>query len=331
MAEPHDDTANDAADGTGGRADTRADPVATPARWIRCYIALAFAFSWAWWLPLAAAGQVSRAGQGWPAHLLGLTGPAVAAIVVTGLADGRPGLHDLWRRATRWRIGARWWLIVLLTLALSGIGLLQGWWRNSPVPLSDLGLYSGAPGVQGAALLLVAGYVLLVNGYGEELGWRGFLAHHLLARYGRARTATLVWAVWATWHAPLFLVVEGFREFGAFTTVGWLVGLWFGSYLLTWLYQSAGRSILLVAAWHTAYNLSTATEATAGLAAAASSTWSCSPPSCCCCGSGGRADSAGRPPTAQRGRPGPRRPAGTRPAAAARAAPRAAARAAGPG
>lgn len=246
--------------------------VGVSARWVWCYVALAFAFSWAWWLPMVATGQVARAGQGWPTHLLGLAGPALAAIVVTGLAGGGPGLGDLGRRAKLWRVGVRWWLIVLLTLGLSGLGFLGGWWGGDPVPLRDLGLYSGASGVEGGALLLVAGYVLLVNGYGEELGWRGFLAHHLLPRYGRIRTASLVWLAWALWHAPLFLVVENFRDFGAFTTVGWLIGLWFGSYFLTWLYESTGGSVLLVACWHTAYNLSTATEATAGMAAAVSST-----------------------------------------------------------
>lgn len=247
------------------------DPVAA-ARWIWCYVALAFAFSWAWWVPMAAAGQVSRAGQGWPTHLLGLTGPALAAVVVTAVADGRSGLVDLWKRATRWRVGLRWWLVVLATLGLSGLAFLSGWWRGEPVPPGDLGLYSGAPAVEGGALLLLAGFVLLVNGFGEELGWRGFLAHHLLPKYGRVRTASLVWLAWALWHAPLFFLVDNFRDFDPLTTVGWLVGLWFGSYVLTWLYESTGGSVLLVATWHTAYNVSTATEATAGVAAAVSST-----------------------------------------------------------
>jgi membrane protease YdiL (CAAX protease family) len=247
-------------------------PSLTATRWLVLYVALAMAFSWVWWVPMAATGTVSRAGQGWPTHLLGLTGPALAAIVVTAAADGRRGLSDLGRRAVRWRVGWRWWLLVLATLALSGIGFLAGGWGGDPVSLPDLGVYSGAPGARGLGLVLVAGYVLVVNGFGEELGWRGFMAHRLLPRLGRLRTASVVWLVWALWHAPLFLVVENFRDFGPGTTVGWLVGLWFGSYFLTWLYESAGFSVLIVAAWHTAYNVATATEATAGLAAAVTST-----------------------------------------------------------
>lgn len=66
---------------------------------------------------MAAAGHVSRAGQGWPTHLFGLTGPALAAIAVTATAGGRSQLVALARRAVRWRVGAIWWLVVLASWA----------------------------------------------------------------------------------------------------------------------------------------------------------------------------------------------------------------------
>ena len=50
------------------------------------------------------------------------------------------------------------------------------------------------------------------------------------------------------------------------------IGIGFGSVFLTWLYASAGHSVLVVAVWHTAYNFTTATEASAGVAAAVAST-----------------------------------------------------------
>ncbi|HEX6148557.1 CPBP family intramembrane glutamic endopeptidase [Nocardioides sp.] len=103
-------------------------------------------------------------------------------------------------------MGLRWWLIVMVTLGLCGLGFAAGWWQGEPVPGRSLGVYSGAPAARGAALLVLLAYVLLVNGFGEEVGWRGFLAHHLLARWGRLRAASAVWLAWALWHAPLFLV-----------------------------------------------------------------------------------------------------------------------------
>ena len=51
-------------------------------------------------------------------------------------------------------------------------------------------------------------------------------------------------------------------------TVGWAIGLFFGSVFLAWLVGAARGSVLVVALWHTAYNFATATEASAGSVAA---------------------------------------------------------------
>lgn len=241
-------------------------------RWVVVYLVLAYALAWCWWVPLAVADEVTRAGQGWPTHLVGLCAPALAAVATTAMADGRAGLRDLWQRAVRWRGTGRWWLVVAATLALCGLGFAAPLWGGEAPELAELGLYSGAPGFDGAGLLVLLAYVLVVNGFGEELGWRGFLAERLLVGRGRVTTATLVWVAWALWHLPLFLVVENFRDFTLVTTIGWVVGLWFGSFFLTWLYLGSGRSVLVAASWHAAYNLSTATEATSGVSAAVSST-----------------------------------------------------------
>lgn len=111
---------------------------------------------------------------------------------------------------------------------------------------------------------------LVVNGFGEETGWRGYLAEHLLERHSRAVTSLIVWIVWAGWHLPMFWVVGNFRDFGLGGTIGWLVGIGFGSVFLTWMYQKAHHSILVVALWHTAYNFTTATQATASMAVVSS-------------------------------------------------------------
>ena len=227
-------------------------------------MALAYAFSWSWWIPLAVSHTTVDQGQGWPTHLVGLMGPAVAAIVVTGFSEGRAGFRDLWSRIVRWRVGWVWYGVIAATVALTVIPLIT----KSDLDAGDFVLYSGAP----KAGLAVVVYVLVINGFGEEIGWRGFLADRLLQTTSRGRTALIVWPIWALWHLPLFWVVASFRDFGVGGTVGWAVGIGFGSVLLTWLYQSAHRSILIVALWHTAYNFTTATEASSGIAAAVATT-----------------------------------------------------------
>lgn len=61
---------------------------------------------------------------GWPTHLPGLLGPAVAALAVTALAYGRSGVADLGRRLVRWRVGWRWWAAVPAIASLAVLSVL---------------------------------------------------------------------------------------------------------------------------------------------------------------------------------------------------------------
>lgn len=216
------------------------------------------------------AGDVSRPGVAWPTHLPGLVGPALAAVVVTALTLGRTGLADLGSRVTRWRVGWGWWALVVGTAAIAPLGAAARTLAGEPFPDAvDFARYTGL-GEMG--LVPVVALALVVNGLGEEAGWRGFAAERLLRTRGITATSLLVAAAWAVWHLPLFWVVESFRAMSPASVVGWLVGLTAGSVALTWIYAGSGRSVLLVAAWHTAFNLTSATDATSGVGAAVSST-----------------------------------------------------------
>lgn len=201
-------------------------------------------------------------GQAWPTHLLGLLGPAFAAVVVTGATQKSDGLKSLFSRTIKISVRPVWYLVLAVTASFVGLGLL------APHAASDYLTYSGA----GAIGWFVLPYVLVVNGFGEEIGWRGYLADSLLQRFSQGLTALIVWAIWGLWHLPLFWVVANFMELGLGGTIGWVFGLLTGSVLLTWMYASSGFSIFLVAVWHTLFNFSTATTAAAGLPAAVSST-----------------------------------------------------------
>jgi hypothetical protein len=49
---------------------------------------------------------------------------------------------------------------------------------------------------------------------------------------------------------------------------GFVFGIFAGSIVLTWLYEGAGCSLLLVALWHASFNLGSATRAGEGVIAA---------------------------------------------------------------
>ncbi|MEP9394082.1 MULTISPECIES: CPBP family intramembrane glutamic endopeptidase [Gordonia] len=241
-------------------------------RWRRlvAYWLLACAFSWSWWIPLALTDVAVGPGQGWPSHLPGLLGPAVAAVVVVAVTEGREGLRRLWARVIRWRVSWWWFVLVLATAACALLAYPAAWLSDSAAPTAaDFAAYSGV-GAWPVVVMLI--YVVVVNGLGEETGWRGYLAEGLLGRFGITTTGLIVALPWALWHLPMFWVVRSFRDFGVAGTVGWLVGLTAGSIVLAWIYARSGHSVLIVALWHTAFNLTSATDAAAGLPAALSST-----------------------------------------------------------
>lgn len=89
-------------------------------------------------------------------------------------------------------------------------------------------------------------------GFGEEAGWRGFALPRL--QKGRsALIATLILTVfWALWHIPMFF----YRfEFRLVQVIGFFVGLFAGSVLLTSLFNSTSGSALMVSLWHTNWNI----------------------------------------------------------------------------
>ena len=130
------------------------------------------------------------------------------------------------------------------------------------------------PGVDhGRGVIAVFLIALLVNGFGEETGWRGFLQHHLAGTLGNVRATLVVAGLWLLWHLPIFFIHAGFREMVGPALVGWVLGLTLASFVLGWMYVVFGRSILMVALWHTIYNYTAATPPTTGTIAAVVTTF----------------------------------------------------------
>lgn len=227
------------------------------------YVALAWGLSWASLVPVLLAGGQIRPGIGWPTHLPALVGPAVAAVVVTATFAGRTGLRELGRRVTLARFPARWWLVTVspLVIALATVAVLAVTGRDVPTT-AQFGVFSGAPA--GWAVLVA----VLVNGFGEETGWRGYLLPALQRRFSPLGATLVLAAVWGVWHLPMFAVLSSFRGFTPVTLIGWWLGLLCGAVLLTWLFNGTGGSVLAVALWHAAYNLTSATAAAQGVLAA---------------------------------------------------------------
>ena len=249
---------------TGGRLTTwtRAHPLSA-------FALLAYALSWSYWLPLVLTGQVVRRGST-ITQFPGLLGPVIAAFIVTAVVDGRQGVRDLARRVVRWRVPWRWWLIAVGSpLALVAVALVVMAIGPGLPDLRDFGRMAGLP--EWGVLFVWLAFVV-VNGLGEESGWRGYALPQLRRRHGMLTASLLLVPIWAGWHLPLFFLLQSYRDLGPVGVPGFLVGLGCGSVVLAWLYESAFSSVLIVAVWHGTYNLTVATAAGSGMVAAVVST-----------------------------------------------------------
>jgi uncharacterized protein len=190
-----------------------------------------------------------------------------AALLVVGRTQGRAGVVDLLHRMASVRRPLRWWAValspVLLLLAVA-VAAVMGWTSVDPAGLAQ---FPGVPSGWGAAGVVAT--VVLVNGFGEETGWRGYAQPLLQRRHGPLVATLGVSAIWGVWHLPMFVVLASFRSFGPATLVGWTIGLFSGAVVLAWLYNRSGDSILLAAVWHGGFNLVSATAVGAGFLGAA--------------------------------------------------------------
>jgi hypothetical protein len=67
--------------------------------------------------------------------------------------------------------------------------------------------------------------------------------------------------MWIVWHLPAFFYLDTYETLGLWMLPAFAVGVLFGAVLFTWLYNSTGGSVLLVAIWHAVFDLLSASEA----------------------------------------------------------------------
>jgi len=183
-------------------------------------------------------------------NLVGSWGPFFAALAMTGILEGKPGVKKLLAKLLVWRVGLRWYLVVLLLvpvllLVAMGIYVLQG---------GALGRFDAG---QWYAVLLAPVFVLLFGPLGEELGWRGYALPRLQRNYSALWSSIIVGVLWTFWHAPAYWAPGGSAISGQPVTllaIGWyllfITGL---SILHTWIYNNTKASVLLAVLFHAMY------------------------------------------------------------------------------
>lgn len=244
------------------------------------FLAIAYGFSWTFWIGSWVVAAATDAGQQlvnedlvrsltfgdrppstllWLSllSLVGVYGPMLAGVVATRL-DPDASSRDLWARVRRVRVGTRPYALVLGILAVIVV----------PVVLLTALTADRAADAPGAGTLVgfLAVFLLfqLLTSGTEEIGWRGYLNEKL--RDGRDFWDT-GWAVgvpWAVWHVPVVVMMFVHQGMPAVAIVSSLVGFGIGivaaAILHAWFYERT-RSVFVNIVIHAVFNTAPLTAA----------------------------------------------------------------------
>jgi CAAX protease family protein len=193
-----------------------------------------------------------------PFVLLAAIALAVAAFVITALAEGRDGVRDLRRRTFRFRVHPGWYPLALLLLP--AVALAAALPFAGVDPLVTL---ATRPDVLAGTVVAGALVAFLLVNWWEEVAWTGFALHRLQGRIGPVWASVVTTWLQAVVHLPLVFVADG-------VTVGrvpaeeipiYLVALFVlpipVRIVITWLYNVSGHSLPIVGLYHAGLGVST--------------------------------------------------------------------------
>ena len=221
------------------------------------YFALVFAISWGGMLIVVGPGAFPANGEPFEmlllfAYLAMLAGPSVAGILLTGLVDGRAGLREFRSRLLKWRVGARWYAVALLTAPLVATAELLGLSLTSPDFFPRIFIST-----EDKAFLLQFSIVSgLMVGIFEELGWTGFAVPKMRQRYGVLGRGLIVGLMFAAWNfLVVFWVSDATSTAGALPPALFVLVIlftWLPAYrvLMVWVYERTNGSLLVAMLMH---------------------------------------------------------------------------------
>jgi uncharacterized protein len=256
---------------------------------VTCFFVFACVFCWAGIFPfgLSKAGVLPWKTPG-EVPLVAQYGPSLAAVLMTGLVDGRGGVQGLLGRTLRWRANVRWYAFVVLVTPAMVLAALELCRAFAGAPIQWSALRDWAPGYaarfqglmpsigplsrliafmqKSPAHTAVALIPLAIcnGGLSEELGWRGYAFPKLEARWGALRASVVVGVMWGIWHLGPWelLFVDDLRTAlreNAEHVLLYLAACVPLSVLFSCVYKNTGQSLLLVIVFHAAENLAIGT------------------------------------------------------------------------
>ncbi len=233
------------------------------------FFIIAFAGAWIAFLPLVLAQNglglfpytIPEIGpyppSYWFAVLGALLGPTLASFTVTAITTGKAGVQQLLRRYVIWRVGLRWYLLVLVGVPLFQLVCSSVFLGIAPLTalIQQWPLYftTFLPNV-----LIIA----LAVQIWEEGGWSGYAVPNLQKRFGAVRTTLILGPLWALWHLPVFFVPGQIfdQKVGAITMVVQMVLMIIVAIptriIMNWVFNNTKGSILIAILLHAALDAS---------------------------------------------------------------------------
>jgi len=217
---------------------------------LTAFFVLVYLVTWILWLPMIIFGIPAIVEPLYLPNILVLPGIALgasgAALLITALVYGKPGVLGLLKRFLLWRVGWRWFAFAVLGLPLIKICLGALFMAGSE-PFKAL-----AP----SALVLYPTAYFSHFYFGplfEEAAWRGFALPRLQRKFGPLVGTLILAFFWGLWHLPVYLpsniqksgLSGGIVTFLVFMIV--TVGL---TIIFTWVFNNTRGSLLLAVLLH---------------------------------------------------------------------------------
>ncbi len=198
----------------------------------------------------------------WFAVPAALFGPTLASWVVTAIIAGKAGMKNLAQRYMLWRVGARWYLLVLV-----GVPVIQIVGTSLVLGAAALTTFAQQWQLYFTVYLPNVLLIAIAIQLWEEGGWSGFAIPHLQNRFGPWRACLVFGPLWALFHLPFFFVPGQIfaSKVGAGTVVTQMVLLIIVATLLrfsmTWVFNNTKASILIAILLHSALDASNSASA----------------------------------------------------------------------
>ncbi|MHA2393132.1 MAG: CPBP family intramembrane glutamic endopeptidase [Promethearchaeota archaeon] len=213
------------------------------------YFIIAYVSTWLLALPLILNqfGFIS-VNPNW--HFWAALGPTISAIIVTYISEKKEGIKKLRETSFKWRVGAFWIafsiLIVPFFLLLT---IVLNWLFTGNV--INLIAYLINNGITDPVSIIIWIWVGAISyGIFEEIGWRGYALPKLQEKYNPLIATIILTILWAFWHVPLF-----FYRLSIQYVFGWFFGLFMGAIVLTFLFNSTGKSAFVAILFHITNNI----------------------------------------------------------------------------